>query len=352
MKTQRLVIVFVCVALCGFVVLPAATQGACPSLPTRLIVGQMGQVAFTDGQPLNVRAVGSRSGAVVGRLSEGATFEVLDGPSCADAIAWWQVKFDGEVGWIAEAVDGVYLVEPQPGTSVVPTAAPVVSTDGLFAAWDWSALAYGGVPDPMTMALPVVYAGNMPSLPVELAPVLFVDDAKLSSGARALLAQNGFVVVPEGAEQFSDAYREFEADWQTVPDSFDWQADPTTQELGHPMFVTTDSMLHALHYIFDNLLSDLEREALVQWLGDMVVGSLQSAVTQYQEAIGTSLETPARNTVLYLLVAARLMASDSPFSGVDDALIREADALAALAFAGEGQETIPFLTDYREDFSQ
>ncbi len=74
----------------------------------------------------------------------------------------------------------------------------------------------------MTMALPVVYAGNMPSLPVELAPVLFVDDAKLSSGARALLAQNGFVVVPEGAEQFSDAYREFEADWQTVPDSFDW----------------------------------------------------------------------------------------------------------------------------------
>src|SRR5690606_28749581 len=137
---------------------------------------------------------------------------------------------------------------------LIPPAAP------WLIAWDWAAFigsGYGSdVPDPATITPPPVYAGDMPALPVDLGAVRFVDDAGLNDNQRALLAQNGFVVVPGGFAQFDDAYQEDDV-WSSIPPGFNWELPTDQQDIGHAFFVTTDAMLHSLHYVFDNLLTDL-----------------------------------------------------------------------------------------------
>src|SRR5262245_43491029 len=65
---------------------PVYMQGNCNTLPTRLTVGGSGRVAFTDGNPLNVRAQADRSSTVAAMLPEGTTFDVLEGSVCSGDI--------------------------------------------------------------------------------------------------------------------------------------------------------------------------------------------------------------------------------------------------------------------------
>ena len=95
-------------------------------------------------------------------------------------------------------------------------------------------------PNPATITPPPVYNGDLPALPLNLSAVSFTEDVTLNNAQRAMLAQNGFVVVSAGFEQFDDAYSVFNEN----------------------NFVTTDAMLHSLHYVFDNLLTDLEKDLL------------------------------------------------------------------------------------------
>ncbi|MBZ0287389.1 MAG: SH3 domain-containing protein, partial [Anaerolineae bacterium] len=101
---------YVVLALVLLAVFPVTAQADC-TLPTRLQASEAGRVLYTDGDPLNVRAQPSTSGAIVGRLPEGADFVVEAGPTCAGGIQWWQVQGDGARGWIAEGLDGAYFVE-------------------------------------------------------------------------------------------------------------------------------------------------------------------------------------------------------------------------------------------------
>jgi hypothetical protein len=339
----------VVIALLG--VVPVRMQDACNTLPPRLTVGGGGSVAFTDGNPLNVRASADRGASVAGLLPEGTAFNVLEGPTCVGDINWWRIQSGDVTGWIAEAVDNVYLVEPGTGSISVPTAP--LSEGVPFAQWDWKKFVgdgYGSdVGDPLTITPPPVYAGNLPALPVDLNSVLFVQNAALTDNQKALLTQNGFVVVPAGLKQFRDAYDDTE-NWQSIPSDYDPNTGKSAS-LGNPYFVTTDSMLHALHYVFDNLLTDLEKGALINHARSMASAALEAASQQYQEAIGTPLEKPARNAVLYLLVATRLLNPDGAPSA-DASLLSDANAIVDMAMAGEGQLELPFLPGYLEDFSQ
>lgn len=85
---------------------------ACPGfLPSRLRVGGMGRV--TPGAPNNLRSQPSVSASLIGQIPGGATFQVLAGPLCDPAgIAWWQVNFNGLIGWTVEGQGNVYWVEP------------------------------------------------------------------------------------------------------------------------------------------------------------------------------------------------------------------------------------------------
>ncbi len=96
MKDRLLRMLLVGMVLSGIV--GAAAQGeACPgALPSRLTIGELGQV--TPGGANNVRDLPTTGGARVGVMPAETVFEVLDGPTCADGFAWWRVAArDGSI---------------------------------------------------------------------------------------------------------------------------------------------------------------------------------------------------------------------------------------------------------------
>lgn len=83
----------------------------CPgALPSRLAPGVQARV--TPGDPNNVRAEPARSAASTGSIPGGAGFTVLDGPVCADGFTWWQVDYNGLIGWTVEGTADAYWLEP------------------------------------------------------------------------------------------------------------------------------------------------------------------------------------------------------------------------------------------------
>ena len=92
---------------------PVNETGTCPNLlATRLAPYSSARV--TPGDPNRLRSDPSTSGAIIGEIPAGETFYVLGGPICDDAngIVWWQVDFNGLVGWTAESLGDTYFVEP------------------------------------------------------------------------------------------------------------------------------------------------------------------------------------------------------------------------------------------------
>ena len=353
---------------------PAAAQDDCAdALPPRLTVGQQGVVAVAEGFFLNVRAEPSRAGAEVVRLARGEVVDILDGPTCVEGFNWWEIGQFNLRGWVAEAAGRDYLLDPfdaaalptlPPGPAVpvtdregrpnqlsldngLPVIVPTDNPDALettFFTWDWAVMlgetpVYGPpAPDPRAVRLPQTYQGDMPTGPFDLDAVRFVEDADLNEAQRALLAQNGFVVVPGGRSHFEDVYR--------------WD-DAWSPEEGKPYWVTTDSVLHALHVAFDNLLTFLEQEELIGRVREAASAGYEAAAAQHDALRGTDLETVADGVAVYYAVAVGLLDPDRYADIVRADHAAEAAPLIAAAVAGEGRLPVPFLGErYDEDFSQ
>jgi uncharacterized protein YraI len=87
--------------------------GDCSNAPApRLTVGAQARV--TPGLPNKVRAAPSMAAAQVGQIPGEGVFTVLSGPACGDGYRWWQVNYNGLVGWTANGSGGEYWVEPYP----------------------------------------------------------------------------------------------------------------------------------------------------------------------------------------------------------------------------------------------
>lgn len=95
--------------------LPAAAQTSCPDLPdSRLVIGEAGQVLA--GSPNNLRLEPSKDAEILTEIPADARFLVIDGPTCADEFAWWQVAYGEFAGWTVENVGDDYAVEPVEAT--------------------------------------------------------------------------------------------------------------------------------------------------------------------------------------------------------------------------------------------
>ncbi len=113
---------------------PSLSNPICPAPPvgiiyppTRFIFGIQGRV--TPGLPNNVRTEPNVNGALAGEIPGGATFNILAGPQCDEfGNLWWQVDFDGLVGWTAEFTNGQYLLEPATA-ALLPTGLEAISVD-------------------------------------------------------------------------------------------------------------------------------------------------------------------------------------------------------------------------------
>ena len=114
-------------------IVPTRAVINCPgALPSRLIPGGRGIVRDDDPSPVNVRSGPGTGFPRVGQIAIRSVFDVVEGPVCADSLAWYKIIYsDRFEGWIAEG-DNHYFVDPLPDAdqplSTVPTARPPLPT--------------------------------------------------------------------------------------------------------------------------------------------------------------------------------------------------------------------------------
>lgn len=108
---------------------------------------------------------------------------------------------------------------------------------------------------------------------------LINDVFELRNSEKQLLIQNKFVVLNRmGTEDILDAYK------------FYWENDL-------PIFITTDTMLHTWHLIFDHSLEDIEEEIFYPLLSILINNIVSNALVKYFEG-SLTLET-----LIYFIVA-------------------------------------------------
>lgn len=363
--------------------LPASAQGgdSCGSAPPSRLVGEH-HAEVVAGKTAPVYA--TPGGAEVGQLSPdvGPIF-LLGEPQCSGDAWWWHVAAGNYYdNWIPETVSGDYVLAPYefipapPVALGVPMADPVISMPDTplpaaipagnpdtiaFTEWDWAAYianAWYQPPDPLALQLPDAYAGDLPVPPINLDEVYFVQDAALNPQQLALLAQNGFVVVPGDAAQFDNVYH----------------GDGWDHTEGKGDFITTDALLHSLFLGYQNALMFLEMNELYGRVTTFVAGGYLAAQAQLAEVVGTPLEAPARNAAVFYAVALLLLADGEPhylvgydqrpgfqennlvpsqvLAQADPAILALAQPLVDMTRAAEGRLRVSILDNYEEDFSQ
>lgn len=105
---------------------PCPPPGEAGWLPPRLAVRTQGRVV-ANGFPNNVRQLPGSSSQLIGEIPAGATFNIVDGPECStlDKLVWWQVDYNGVVGWTPEGQSPDYWLEPVNLVSTpIPTPGP------------------------------------------------------------------------------------------------------------------------------------------------------------------------------------------------------------------------------------
>jgi hypothetical protein len=174
----------------------------------------------------------------------------------------------------------------------------------------------------IAVSIPAQFNGGDYALPVDLQSVRYVEEAPLTESQRQLLSQNGFVVVPPEAGKYREFYHVYESG----------------RYGDRPMFITTDSIYHVYHLIFDKMLRDLERDSLIGNLNALTSTMLSASYEQYTSLKGTALEEPALRNVAYFGVAAQLLDLSDPIPGEAQPLVT---AELALIQSASGPQVSP-----------
>ncbi len=213
--------------------------------------------------------------------------------------------------------------QPQPQYSLQVVILPRQVGEGVFAC-DFKEL--------------TILEANAPryELPLDLSAVVNADEIvqrfNLDEEALRLLRKNGFVVVSwSQLDQFDEAYN-------------------LIDQLGVPVFVSADSMLHTYHVFFDEILRSIEEKNFAQNMTDAIKELVEESIRLYN-AIPVEHETlkdASERNVCFLCVAAKLL--DPDFEAphfVNELVSGELDLIEA----HEGIHPSP-LFGYEEDYSQ
>jgi hypothetical protein len=94
---------------------PPTLPTRCPGAPAlRLSLFTKGRI-ISEGNALNSKPSRPSRDSTSLRLEtipNKGVFQVIDGPLCAQNVAWWKVDFKGVVGWIGEGEGNEYWAEP------------------------------------------------------------------------------------------------------------------------------------------------------------------------------------------------------------------------------------------------
>ena len=156
-----------------------------------------------------------------------------------------------------------------------------------------------------------------------------------SSSAKDLLVKNAFVVRPNSAS--SEFFKLYESN------RYDYI----------PSFITTDSVLHNYHLMFNDLLEKLEEQKLAVELKQLNAGMLMEALSQYNALKGTAWENAAKRNVGFFAVGSKLL---DPTVATPSIVQTEVDQELALITAHQEILPSPLMSspDYElnEDYSQ
>lgn len=161
-------------------------------LAPRLGIGGQARVE-TGGVPNNIRDLPGTSGKYLGEIPPGGTFSVLDGPRCSqiDKIVWWQVNYNGIIGWTAEGKEGDYWVEPVnlTGTPLaIPFKTPITTSNAGQIALIPNLSLVGTAalsPDGEKFAFPVLNSVSMTFVSTPQQKISFIQDS-IQESATAL----------------------------------------------------------------------------------------------------------------------------------------------------------------------
>lgn len=154
----------------------------------------------------------------------------------------------------------------------------------------------------------------------------------LSPQQRERIAQNGFVVSPGETKEFYELYERARYDYI-------------------PVFVTSDSLLHVYHLLFDKTLRRSETEFFIPMLTRLDWELLNASVAQYDALAGTPWAEAARRNAAYFAVAIKLLVPEWTIpDGLHD--LAEPDLAQIEAHQGLAPSAIFPAYPFGEDWSQ
>jgi hypothetical protein len=172
---------------------------------------------------------------------------------------------------------------PQESTSAGEQAAGPTPTNISVAFKAGPPLRFAGYNEPEVQT-----GANLPAYTVEAGLANVYVPFLLSAEQVARLVQDGFVVTPGQEKEFFTVYEK--ARYANVP-----------------IFITSDSLLHTYHLMFDKVLRTAERQYFIPLLRDLNAALLATADQQYQALQSTPWAEAALRTVAYFSVASQLL---------------------------------------------
>lgn len=179
--------------------------------------------------------------------------------------------------------------------------------------------------------LPIIINPQVPDYSVQnnFNNVINKDDFVFSVEAEALLKKNNFVVIPAEYHEFYSLYEQ--SRYQQIPN-----------------FVTTDSMLHNYHLLFDYALKKTEQEKLIPELENLNEIMLAEALSQYELLKDTEWESVAKRNVGFFSVGSRLLEKNIT---IPEVVKKQVEQELALIEDHQGIEISPIM-GIKEDYSQ
>jgi len=136
------------------------------------------------------------------------------------------------------------------------------------------------------------------------------DQLSLGQQGLKLLEKNGFVVLPGHEKEIFDVYVK-------------------CRQINHPVFITTDAVLHTSHLFFDNVLRIIEIKKLYALTKELTDRMIQISENQYRESEDKEIKQAARLNMGYFSVAKNLLEPEyEPGYQLDELVSKELENIS------------------------
>ncbi len=237
----------------------------------------------------------------------------------------------GILGIVVIIALAVYFILPKSGQEIIKKIAEDIYNPAVVFASKFAT--YEEVSVNISPKIPAYSVNN------DLGNVSNAGDFTFSTEAKSLLVKNAFVVKPSYNNEFFPLYESNRYSYT-------------------PNFITTDSILHNYHLMFDFLLKQLEEQKLAAELKQLSASMLSESLSQYNNLKGTEWENAAKRNVGFFAVGNKLL--DSSVS-IPSIVVNEVNQELAFIEAHQGIEISPViniggnanvLDALKEDYSQ